>query len=41
MLDCDQTGGVGVEGDAYFGTEGFPVDQAQEEHWGQDLNLNL
>jgi hypothetical protein len=41
MPDCDQTGGVGVEGDAYFGTEGFQADQAQEEHWDQDLNLNL
>ena len=41
MSDCDQTGGVGVEGDAYFGTEGFLVDQTQEEHWEQDLNLNL
>ena len=41
MSDCDQTGGVGVEGDAYFGTEGFPVDQAQEEQCDQVLNLNL
>ena len=41
MPDCDQAGTVGAEGDDYFGAEGFPVEQAREEHWDQDLNLNL
>ena len=41
MLGCDQAGTVGVEGDGYFGTEGYPVDQAQEEPWNPELNLNL
>ncbi len=41
MPDCDQTGIVGVEGDSYFGVEGFPADQAQEEPWNLELSLNL
>ena len=41
MPDCDQAGTVGVEGDGYFGDEGFPADQTQEEPWNPELNLNL
>ena len=41
MPDYDQAGIVGVEGDGYFGAEGFPADQAQEEPWNLELSLNL
>ena len=41
MSDCDQAGTVGVEGDGYFEAESFSADQAQEEPWNPELNLNL
>ena len=41
MPDCDQESTVGVEGDGYFGAEGFPADQAQEDPWKPELNIDL
>jgi len=41
MSDCDQAGTVGAARDDYFGAEGFPADQAQEEPWNPESNLNL
>ena len=41
MSDCDQAGTVGVKGEGYFRIEHYPVDQAQEEPWNPELNINL
>ena len=41
MSDCYQAGTIGAAGDDYFGVEGFSAEQAQEEPWNPELNLNL